>query len=643
VKSGVNRLYEVDVYHRRQTPLVHEVRQRGYMAYVDLADLPHVFFLARFDSADHIGDPTRSIRANVDAFLAEHGVDLDGGQVTMLTQPRSLGYVFNPLTLFWCHDPSGALIAVIAEVHNTYGERHAYFIRPDSHGRAQTPKEFYVSPFYPVDGHYQMSLPEPGDQLAVTITLHRPDSRPFVASVRGTARPMSTRSLVRLAIRHPLTTYAARAGITWHGLRLYRKGLPVAPRPGAARKGSSASTIARLYEQFVGAPLPIRLQSWDGSTAGPDAGPTLVLNSPQALRQIIAAPSELGLARAYVSGDLDVDGDVTEGLRQVWAADRGTRRPGSRLLGGRDRLRAMAAAAKLGVIGRRVPPPAIEAQVRGLVHSRDRDRAVIAHHYDLSNTFYGLVLDDTMAYSAAYFTHDGQSLAEAQRAKLDLICRKLDLQPDQRLLDVGCGWGSLILHAAEHFGARTTGLTLSAQQHEYVSKLVAERGLADQVTVLLGDYRDLELPEPFDAVTSIEMGEHVGQHNYPSYTATLYRAAKPGGRLLLQQMSRHADTAPAGGAFIETYVAPDMHMRPLPETLSFLEARGFEIVGVENLRRQYVLTAQAWLANLEANHAALVDVAGEQMVRAWRLYLAGGGISFEAGRMGVDQIIATRS
>ncbi|MDP9092530.1 MAG: cyclopropane-fatty-acyl-phospholipid synthase family protein, partial [Actinomycetota bacterium] len=277
------------------------------------------------------------------------------------------------------------------------------------------------------------------------------------------------------------------------------------------------------------------------------------------------------------------------------------------------------------------------------IHSLGRDRAAISHHYDLSNDFYALLLDETMAYSSAYFTSPEQSLADAQRAKLDLICRKLTLGPGMRLLDVGCGWGSLILHAAEHYGVHATGVTLSARQCDHVGKQIADRGLSDLVRVRLQDYRELaEVGERFDAVSSIEMGEHVGESQYPVYAGVLFGALAPTGRLLLQQMSRRADSAPGGGAFIESYIAPDMHMRPLAETIGFLEAAGFEVRDVEAMREQYVTTVERWIDTFERNYPSFVALVGEEVARVWRLYLVGGALSFEQGRMGVDQILAVK-
>jgi cyclopropane fatty-acyl-phospholipid synthase-like methyltransferase/DUF1365 family protein len=646
----VNWLYDIEVTHQRGGPIRHQVRHSSYQWLVDLDALPRLprglGGLARFEARDHLGDPDRSIRDNVEDFLAQHGIDLDGGQITMLANARSAGYVFNPLSLFWCHRPDGELAAVVAEVHNTYGERHAYLLRPDETGQAETLKDFRVSPFYPVDGFYRLNVPEPGQRLAVTITLHRPEGPPFVASVRGGhRRAVTTRAVLSTVARRPLATWRVRAAITVHGLALYLKGLPVqhTTSPATPAKATVASRLADTFRTLTGAPLPIRLRAWDGSIAGPDDGPTLVIRSRRALRRVAWRPDEIGLARAYVTGELDVEGDLTEGFRRIWAVARDRGASAAAPSGGTRRLAAARTALRLGLIGPPPAAPAGEARLSGRAHTRRRDRAGIAHHYDLSNDFYALLLGESMAYSSAYYTEGDQSLLSAQRDKLDLICRKLELSDGSRLLDVGCGWGSLILHAASLYGAHATGVTLSAAQHDYVQKQVAERGLADLVEVRLMDYRDLDSSiGQFDAVSSIEMGEHVGDENYPTYAAILADRLVPGGRLVLQQMSRRADAAPGGGPFIESYIAPDMHMRPLPSSLAYLQEAGFEIRSVEAMREHYVRTVHAWLATFEEHYDEVVAMLGVEGARAWRLYLVGGACSFAEGRMGVDQVLATR-
>jgi cyclopropane-fatty-acyl-phospholipid synthase len=409
-----------------------------------------------------------------------------------------------------------------------------------------------------------------------------------------------------------------------------------------------AQRLADLAATALGGPLPIRIRAWDGSMAGSATGPTVVLANRRALRRLLYAPGELGLAEAYVSGDLDVDGDLAEGLALIWSAYRagGVRRP--RVA---DYPRLLGAAVRLGILGPRPPAPGATAALAGRRHTRDRDRAAIAHHYDLSNDFYELLLDETMAYSCAYFAEppsgppDERALAAAQRAKLDLVCRKLGLAAGQRHLDVGCGWGSLVVHAAEHYGTESTGVTLSRAQHEFVSKRVADAGLGDRVSVRHADYRELQGSltdvEAYEAVSTIEMGEHVGEAEYPAFAQILHDVLRPGGRALVQQMSR-GRTAAGGGAFIETYIAPDMHMKPLATTVGMLAGAGLEIRDVHAMREHYVWTSWAWRRTLDERWDEVVAMLGEVGARVWRLYLAGGGLAFAENRMGVDQILAVR-
>ena len=247
-----------------------------------------------------------------------------------------------------------------------------------------------------------------------------------------------------------------------------------------------------------------------------------------------------------------------------------------------------------------------------------------------------------MAYSCGYWTSDdpGYGLADAQRDKLDLISGKLGLSRGTSLLDMGCGWGSLTVHAASRRHARVTAVTLSAEQGGYTRERLRGLGLADQAEVLIQDYRDTS-GGPYDAIASVEMGEHVGAGNYPAFCAALHGLLRPGGRLLIQQMSRGRN-APGGGAFIESYVAADMHMRPVGETVGLLEDAGLEVLGVESMRPHYVRTIRAWLDNLERKLPEVEAIIGPERARLWRLYLAGGALAFEEGRMGVDQILAAR-
>ncbi|MBU7600600.1 cyclopropane-fatty-acyl-phospholipid synthase family protein [Streptomyces sp. P38-E01] len=419
----------------------------------------------------------------------------------------------------------------------------------------------------------------------------------------------------------------------------------------------AAPQITRLVGELLGGPLPVRLRAWDGSESGPADAPVLVLRHRRALRHLVWQPDELGLARAYISGDLAVEGDLAEGLRAVWGAVRegGLRPPTARsLVRDRTGIRAARTALRLGALGPRPPRPRTEARPEGALHSKSRDEAVIAHHYDLSNDFYGLLLDPTMAYSCAHWAREPGSRAvredgtagayglhDAQRAKLDLICRRLALAPGMRLLDVGCGWGSLTLYAAECYGVRVTAVTLAAEQAAHVRRQAAERGLEELVEVRRLDYRDLTGDGSYDAVATVEMGEHVGDAEYPAFAALLHRMLRPRGRLLVQQMSR-GSVAPGGGAFIEAYIAPDMHMRPVGDTVTLLENAGLEVREVQSMREDYVHTVRAWYRTLQERWSEVVDLVGEETARVWQLYLVGGALAFEERRMGVDQLLAVR-
>jgi len=405
-----------------------------------------------------------------------------------------------------------------------------------------------------------------------------------------------------------------------------------------------AGRLAPLAAALFGGSLPVRLRAWDGSEAGPAGTPVLVLRSRQALRRLLWHPGELGLAQAYVAGELDVDGDLTEGLRAVWhaAAGRASRSKRWAALPPARWGQAAVTAVALGLPGPRPPAPASQARVSGRPHSRGRDQAVIARHYDLPPAFYRLILDESMAYSCGWWGAPGAApgLAGAQRAKLDLIAGKLGLRPGSTLLDVGCGWGSLALHAAREYGAQVTAVTLAGEQAAFVRDRAAAAGLGGLVRVRQQDYRELTGGE-YDAVAAVEMGEHVGAGQYPAFGALLAARARPGGRVLVQQMSRAPGT-PGGGAFIEAYITPDMHMRPVGETIGLLEAAGLELRGAEAMREHYPPTIRAWLGRLERNRAAVTALIGPELARVWRLYLTGAALAFEGGRMGVDQILLAR-
>ncbi len=401
-----------------------------------------------------------------------------------------------------------------------------------------------------------------------------------------------------------------------------------------ASKGA-APALAALVEPLFGGELPVRLRAWDGSEHGPAGAPVVVLKNRRALRRLAYNPGELGLAQAYVTGDLDVEGELFEGFRRIWA----TIRERDLTAGRPPILPTVKTALRYGVVGLPPKAPASQAKIEGKLHSLLRDRAAISHHYDLSNDFYSLILDPHMAYSCAYYKDADDTLEQAQANKLELIAQKLGVVPGGRHLDIGCGWGSLSLYLAEKHQVKVLGVTISKEQKAFIDKRIADRGLADLVEIRLQDYR--EVPETgFDSVSSIEMGEHVGAENYPTFVRLIESRLRYGGRALIQQMSRR--DRPGGGDFIEAYIAPDMHMRPVGETVCLIEDAGLEVRDVHMMREHYVTTILAWYDQFESNWDKAVAMVGEEVARVWRLYMVGSALVFEEGRMGVDQILAVK-
>ena len=412
-----------------------------------------------------------------------------------------------------------------------------------------------------------------------------------------------------------------------------------------AERRAAADRLVSALGAVVGTDeFPWRLRAWDGSEAGPVGAPRIALRSPMAVRRMIWASGEIGLVRAYVAGDIDIEGDVFETLDALSAlgrlsTDGAFPRPTARAW-----LELARTAAALGVLGPPPPPPAEEfpRRRRARQHSPDRDAAAIAHHYDVGNDFYALVLGPTLVYSCAVWTDQDSGLDRAQVAKLDLVCRKLGLRPGMRLLDVGCGWGSLAMHAAEHYGVDVVGITLSSEQADLARRRVASAGLDGRVTIRVQDYRDLD-DGPFDAISSIGMAEHVGRTGMTRYASALYDVLRPGGRLLNHAIAWTAgETTWDDDTFIARYVFPDGELLPVSVTIDALEGAGFELLDVEALRRNYALTLRAWVERLEKNWDRAVAQTSEGRARVWRLYMAASALSFEAGKLGVDQVLVQR-
>ena len=421
---------------------------------------------------------------------------------------------------------------------------------------------------------------------------------------------------------------------------LTEKAATTAPPPAAAveAKGHVAEVMRPVVDAALGAAIPLRFEFWDGSELSPaHSVGTLRFRSPDAIRRLLWKPNELGLGRAYVSGDLDVDGDMFE----IVTAFRDSKPEGVDAASALKALpTAVRAAKRVGALGGPLSPPPEEARLHGWRHSLRRDAEAIGHHYDVGNDFYKLVLGPIMTYSCARFTEPESTLEEAQTAKHELICRKLGLHehPGMKLLDVGCGWGSMIIHAAVHHGARAVGITISRAQAELARQRVAEAGVDDLVEIRLQDYRDLA-GEQFDVISSVGMAEHVGHDKIDQYFTTLRSVLGPRGRLLNHAISSVGGSKLGRNSFVGRYVFPDGELIDVGRVVLSMEAAGFEVRDVESLREHYARTLRAWVANLESRWDEAVAMVGQPRAKIWRLYMAGSAVGFEDGGIGIHQVL----
>ena len=403
--------------------------------------------------------------------------------------------------------------------------------------------------------------------------------------------------------------------------------------------------LADVLDLMLAEPPPFRVTTYDGSTTGPaDAEITVHLATPRGVAYLATAPGSLGMARAYVSGDLEVTGihpgDPYDLLRLL-----------GRLRWRRPDTRTLARIARaLGV--RRLIPPAPPSQealpdwrrtLEGLRHSRRRDAEAIQHHYDVSNTFYEMLLGPSMTYTCACYPHEAATLEEAQATKYDLVARKLDLQPGMRLLDVGCGWGGMVRHAVANYGVTALGVTLSREQAEWAQAEIERQGLAGKAEVRHLDYRDVT-ETGFDAVSSIGLTEHIGVANYPAYFAFLRSKLRVGGRLLNHSITRPNTIHPprVRGGFIDRYVFPDGELTGVGRIISEMQNARIEVRHEENLREHYARTCGAWCQNLVANWEECVAEVGEATAKVWGLYLAGSRLGFEDDHIELHQVLGVK-
>jgi cyclopropane-fatty-acyl-phospholipid synthase len=394
----------------------------------------------------------------------------------------------------------------------------------------------------------------------------------------------------------------------------------------------------RPFRQELARAIPARpfsVELWDGSSVPSTngGGPTFRVHSPDAFAHALLAPGQLGLGRAYVSGTLDVDDlDGVLELLDGWEPPP---------LDVREQARLALAAARASGLRRPPRAPRSELRPRGRRHSRERDARAVRHHYDVSNDFFKLVLGESLTYSCALFSRGATTLEEAQEAKLELVCTKLGLEPGQRVLDVGCGWGSFALHAAANHGVTVVGITLSEPQAALARERASERGLDELVDIRVADYRELA-DEPFDAVASIGMVEHVGSAQIDVYARQLARLVKPGGCVLNHGIARLRTGDPEAGPFSERYVFPDAAPLHLSRIQTAMERAGLETEHVEGLRSDYAETLRHWARNLDDNIGEATRLAGPERIRVWRLYLRAARRGFESGFTSVYQVRCRR-
>jgi cyclopropane-fatty-acyl-phospholipid synthase len=381
---------------------------------------------------------------------------------------------------------------------------------------------------------------------------------------------------------------------------------------------------------------PFVLELWDGTSLPATSngrGPTFRITSPEALGHVLRAPGQLGLGRAYVSGGIDVD-DIDEALALIarWSPPP---------IDNRAKAAIAVAAVKAGAL-RRIPKvPAMELRPKGKRHSLMRDKRAVTHHYNLSNEYFSLFLGESMTYSCAIWSQGAQTLEEAQRTKLEIVCAKLALQPGERVLDVGCGWGSFAIHAAREHGVHVTGITLSEPQASLARERAAAAGVADRVDIRVMDYREIT-GETFDAIASIGMVEHVGSVNIDRYAANLASLLKPGGRLLNHGIARLRVGDPEAGPFSERYVFPDAAPLHLSRIQLALERAGLHTRHVEDFPDDYARTLLEWQRRFESSLEWARELAGDERVRVWRIYLRVSRQGFESGFMSVYQVRAVK-
>ncbi len=681
-------LYEGTLLHVRTVPTRNMFRYPVCFYSLDLDELPELdrrlaLFgynrrnVVSFRDGDHLGDPERPVKENVLAFLSERGVDLGaGGRVVLLTNLRLLGYVFNPVSYFYCYRADGALAAIVAEVGNTFGERHSYLLSSENQIKDgarrvyEHPKRMHVSPFFGTDQTYRFSFTEPGERVRAGVGIIEGDQRPFWAELTGIRRPLTNAGLARALARYPLMSQQVTGLIHWQAVKLAMKKVPFHRKPrfspgegsyGAAPGAQAPAAVTTLERPATSArpgrtalrPLPParrsplsgaarRLALWglgnpvrgrisvhlpDGTIrrgGDPATGPDIALTvTSKNLWRRLATRGRLAIGESYVAGDWRTDDLV--GLLETLA------------LSGEWARKQPPWAAWMELQRRRPHLPA-----RSDLPGARRD---IQYHYDLGNDLYELFLDPSWTYSCAFFEHPAMSLQQAQEAKYRRICDKLGIGPDSHVLEIGCGWGGFALHAAGEWGARVTGVTLSEEQAALARERIAQAGLSDRVEILLKDYRELE--GHFSHIASIEMLEAIGHRELPVFFRACDRLLAPGGLACIQTIAVPDQTYERyrrGHDWIREYVFPGAVI-PSLGAVTHAMARSSDLIvhGVENIGYHYAETLRQWRERFLANRDQVRSLGyDERFVRTWDFYLAFCEAAFRTRALHDYQLVLTR-
>jgi cyclopropane-fatty-acyl-phospholipid synthase len=670
LRSG---LYTGKLMHARRAPATNTFRYSVCFYLLDLDELHELdrrlaLFsyngrnLVTLHDSDHMGDPDRPIKENVLAFLAENGVSLEDGRIMMLTNLRVAGYVFNPVSYFYCYRADGSLAGIVAEVSNTFGERHAYMLdgrnQIDSGPRLayRTPKKMHVSPFFGLEQTYEFAFTEPGDRVYAGVFLDENGGRPFTAALNGARHEMTNRTLGRALLRYPFMPWQVIGLIHVQAFKLWRKRVPFHPKPdfrpgegsisvngshraATARRGlkpapkvrrtplAPAARKAMMWALSRPAIGEIRLRMPHGTVhrfGDASTGPSVLLTiNRKDFFHRIATRGRIGIGESYAVGDWD--SDDLPGLMEILArtAEESRKRPpGSLLVRAQERRPRRSS---------RNPPA--------------RARTDIGYHYDLGNDLYRLFLDETMTYSCAYFEHEGQSLADAQRAKYRRMAEKLELSSGDRVLEIGCGWGGFALYAAGECGAHVTGVTLSEEQAELARQRAADAGLSDQIDIQLVDYRSLT--GQFDAIASIEMLEAVGEAGLDEFFAACDRLMTPGGRACIQTIAipdQRFERFKRTRDWIQEYIFPGS-LIPSMEAVVRAMSRSSELIveGVENIGYGYADTLRMWRERFLANEAEVRALGFDsEFVRGWTFYLAFCEAAFRTRALHDYQMVLSR-